>query len=515
MNNNRYNRQFILRVLGGICMVLLGCVLVLADTALTMKRNGMEKTSAVEMNGPGFVFMSDSSELVLMLEHEKDAQETSESDINALPAEERVPLDLEDYENAPKDNGCPYYIKVNRTQNVVTIYSLDEEGLYTVPVRAMVCSVGRNNATPTGTFTTSDKHEWSALVGGVYGQYAYRIDGHIMFHSVPYFRRDKGRLETEEYNKLGSAASLGCVRLAVLDAKWIYDNCPSGTLVTIYDNEYPGPFGKPVAEYIDPEDERAGWDPTDPDTDNPWNDGDIRILGAGDREVERAYACNLLAGVMALDEKGNDLTEYLTIDGNVDLFSCGADTVNYVVTTPNGREVSKEGRIHVSDHLAPQILLRDGELHLNRIEMSKANMHTAITRQLQLLDAGEELSADHFRLKLDTIQYNETSADIEVYAIDDYGNRTEKYIYTVSLDDRTPVIGTPDVRTITISDEKEIKQKLLELIPVSDDGSGIAEVKVTWTKHISSNRYSVMVIAKDQYGNVSTCFFDDFQINYE
>ena len=34
-----------------------------------------------------------------------------------------------------------YYIKVNRKQNCITIYSKDEKGKYTVPVKAMACSV--------------------------------------------------------------------------------------------------------------------------------------------------------------------------------------------------------------------------------------------------------------------------------------------------------------------------------------------------------------------------------------
>ena len=53
-----------------------------------------------------------------------------------------------------------------------------------------------------------------------------------------------------EYNKLGSPASLGCVRLTTADAKWIYDNCKAGTKTLIYDNtETPGPLGKPEDVY--------------------------------------------------------------------------------------------------------------------------------------------------------------------------------------------------------------------------------------------------------------------------
>jgi len=164
----------------------------------------------------------------------------------------------------------PYYIKVNRTQNIVIIYTKDANGGYTVPYKAMVCSVGMNNATPTGTYNTTDKYTWRLLSGNVYGQYATRITGHYLFHSVPYVTQNKADLEYDEFNKLGEAASLGCIRLTVEDAKWIYDNCPKGTEVTIYDSNDPEPLAKPTPVRIDTNDSRRVWDPTDPDPSNPW-----------------------------------------------------------------------------------------------------------------------------------------------------------------------------------------------------------------------------------------------------
>ena len=53
--------------------------------------------------------------------------------------------------------------------------------------------------------------------------------------------------------------------------KWIYDNCPSGTYVEIYDSEEPGPLGKPEAMKLDADSPNKGWDPTDPDERNPWH----------------------------------------------------------------------------------------------------------------------------------------------------------------------------------------------------------------------------------------------------
>lgn len=75
-----------------------------------------------------------------------------------------------------------------------------------------------------------------------------------MFHTVPYYSQHKDDIEYDQFNQLGTQASLGCIRLLVCDVKWIYDNCPIGTRVVIYDNaDDPGPMGKPGTIYTDPD----------------------------------------------------------------------------------------------------------------------------------------------------------------------------------------------------------------------------------------------------------------------
>lgn len=157
-----------------------------------------------------------------------------------------------------------YTIVVNVTQNVVTVYQGGQ------PVKAMTCSTG--TYTPrSGTYRTSDKYTWHYLVGGVSGQYCTRITGQILFHSVPYTRfGDNSSLEYWEYDKLGTSASLGCVRLCVEDAKWLYDNCARGTSVTFVTDDTM-PLGKPSTYKVSSmPDEFKGWDPTDPADNNPW-----------------------------------------------------------------------------------------------------------------------------------------------------------------------------------------------------------------------------------------------------
>lgn len=197
-----------------------------------------------------------------------------ENNENTEPTETPTPTET------PKENNSngevnvskkeKYYIKINNQANTVTIYTKDTNGEYTKPVKAMICSIG--TATPaTGVFKISDKYTWRLLQGNVYGQYSVRITGHILFHSVPYEKKAKDALEWWEYDKLGTKASLGCIRLTVEDAKWIYDNCEKGTQVEFYSDENPGPLGKPTAKKISGYNESLKkWDPTDPDVKNPW-----------------------------------------------------------------------------------------------------------------------------------------------------------------------------------------------------------------------------------------------------
>ena len=171
----------------------------------------------------------------------------------------------------------PYYVTVNLTENVVTVYEKDADGKYTVPMKAFRCSVGKS--TPEGAFQTQVKYDWRYLFGDVWGQYATRITGHYLFHSVPYFEKDKSTLEYEEYNKLGTTASMGCIRLTVKDAKWIYDNCPIGTTVKMYRGDVKEPLQPETVQKINVNDtEKRGWDPTDPDQNNPWRKGEFRQM---------------------------------------------------------------------------------------------------------------------------------------------------------------------------------------------------------------------------------------------
>lgn len=246
----------------------------------------------------------------------------------------------------------PYLIMVNRAMCCVTIYEKDETGQFTVPVKAFVCSVGREgHDTPTGTYTTSDMFRWAVMADSTRAQYVYRFKGSYLFHSVPYLSSSKDTLETEEYNKLGSPASLGCVRLCVADAIWIYENCPVNTTVILYDDESsPGPLGKPESIKIPLDSPYAGWDPTDPDEANPWHAFSASIKAKKDNlnvtvgtKVE-----GLLSNFTAKDTCGNDISDKITIGGNYNLNIVGKYTVTVNVVDAIGSKASMTVSLIVS-----------------------------------------------------------------------------------------------------------------------------------------------------------------------
>ena len=227
---------------------------------------------------------------VIEEENIEEEAEVDENEINEIgdenePVNENIIDENEVKESKVEDekevkgNKNKYYVKVNNTANVVTIYTKDAEGNYTVPVKAMICSIG--TATPkSGKYKLNGtKHRWHTLFGHtpgtyVYGQYTTAIVGNILFHSVPYTTKgDPSTLEYLEYDKLGTKASAGCIRLTVQDAAWIYNNISTGTIVEFYNDSNPGPLGKPSAQKISGNTVCRGWDPTDPDSRSPWRNG--------------------------------------------------------------------------------------------------------------------------------------------------------------------------------------------------------------------------------------------------
>jgi Uncharacterized protein conserved in bacteria len=160
-----------------------------------------------------------------------------------------------------------YSITVYRPSQIVIVY--DAAGN---PARIFSCSSGKSS-TPTrlGDYAIRAKYRWRFMIGDCYTQYASSFSSDYLFHSIPYNKKNAATMSNASYDKLGSPASSGCIRLCVRDTKWIYDNCPIGTKVKVIDEDAPsGSIPDIIPERIKDK-AHNGWDPTDDSPDSPYN----------------------------------------------------------------------------------------------------------------------------------------------------------------------------------------------------------------------------------------------------
>ena len=216
----------------------------------------------------------------IILDNEtNNSEEVEQNDTNELVDISNLENNTEEYDNKNNDNkknkteNLPrYYIKINNRANRVNVYEKDENGEYTKLVRGMICSTGE--ATPPCSLYPKTKYKmlgnrtaW-AKFHTVYVRYPTRIVGGIFFHSVPYLTQSNDGLSYNMFDNLGKAVSAGCIRLQVVDAKWIYDNIPAGTTVEFNTKVTNGAS----APKISSNELCRNWDPTDTDSSNPWKD---------------------------------------------------------------------------------------------------------------------------------------------------------------------------------------------------------------------------------------------------
>lgn len=98
-----------------------------------------------------------------------------------------------------------------------------------VMLNSYLCTIGKNSTpTPKGTFKIGIKGLYFGVNKGYKCWYYTQFKGNYLFHSIIYNLDGSVR-----DGRLGMKLSDGCIRLAKINAKWIYDNIPRDTKVVI------------------------------------------------------------------------------------------------------------------------------------------------------------------------------------------------------------------------------------------------------------------------------------------
>jgi len=148
-------------------------------------------------------------------------------------------------------------LEVNKAMQMVTVYGTNVAG-ETKALKYMVCSTGNPvSLTPNGTYyarpltysKAGDPWYFFSL-HNCWILYCTQITGNVCFHSVTFNQRGVNTLSQSAYANLGNAASHGCIRLTVEDARFIWENC-KGVPVYITDGAYNETMQDVKAQFLD------------------------------------------------------------------------------------------------------------------------------------------------------------------------------------------------------------------------------------------------------------------------
>ncbi|MFC2662828.1 MAG: L,D-transpeptidase family protein [Eubacterium sp.] len=372
-----------------------------------------------------------------------------------------------------------YWLKVNQKRNVITAY--EKIGGKWKPVRAMLCSTGVNRTPETttynGTWRTSSKKRWltMSLDGSFfdYGQYTAHLYGGIFIHSVWYYAPKHNAQARAEFNKLGRKASHGCIRVSTADAKWMYDNCPAGTKVTVYSSSKSGPLGKPKAIKV-PGHATRSWDPTDPAKGNP-----LRYLMPKPvikvkkpTAVAQSASYNLLSGVTAKDPNSfMSLTKYVKVaklqmkaagstaykkisTASFSTNNAGTYVVTYYVNDPWGRSKAVNFKFVVKAAQSKPSISGAAD---RTVETGSSNAVSGIT--------GKQGSADRTSAiqvtikdpsgKTSTMSYSKAAA----YVFSEDGNYTVTYALTSTANKKVVAKASVTITAETMKEVPDVKGK--------------------------------------------------------
>ena len=128
-----------------------------------------------------------------------------------------------------------YLILLNQGEHMVYIFK-GKKGSWTC-IKHFRCSIGKpSTPTPEGMYGIGAKGLYFDSDGGARCWYYSAFYGSYYFHSVLYYQSSGPNSILD--GTIGGSVSHGCVRLALSNAKYIYDNIPVGTRVVSYNRPF-------------------------------------------------------------------------------------------------------------------------------------------------------------------------------------------------------------------------------------------------------------------------------------
>ena len=198
-----------------------------------------------------------------------------------------------------------YQINYNKATRSFYVMAADGANGYIIPYKTFNSTCGPD--TPLGDFAIYAKYDVKYMhddvPAAIYCKYLNRFYNGFIIHSILFYGTSL-ELDAITYNYIDDAASGGCIRLLTGDSYWIYSNCPNGTPVHIYSDQWDkGPIEKGACDLCIPRSQI--WDPTDPSSAEA-----VAALQAR-AAAEQAHQEAVAAGTEQLSSEEQQLVEQL------------------------------------------------------------------------------------------------------------------------------------------------------------------------------------------------------------
>lgn len=374
---------------------------------------------------------------LMFMQHKIDKEADKVSGLSGTGAES---------ETKKADTGSDnYYIEVNLKKNAVIVYQYSKDKKTKKLYKVFNCSVGE--ALEVGKYKTSTGFSWIEI-NESWHRYNTKIGNDVWIQSAGYRDKYAHTLEKDSYNAIGKKKSDGkCITLYAKDAEWIYSKCKTGTVVKVVKGKKSDTL--PLApENVVPPYKYCGWDPTDPDKNNPYQkmENSKIVSGVEAVYVEKGKEPEYVSNLLAKDEAGKNITgrlKYKEIDTSVR----GTNKVKFSYKLASGKTIKLTQKFIVIDTIPPEISCSKSQFTYEVKSRAEKDMNK------------ESNISDIEKMVRSYVSSNESGVKITVATIGYRELREGNFPVVIKAQDEAGNVGSCQVMCeIKIAKPKKVKQ---------------------------------------------------------
>lgn len=338
-----------------------------------------------------------------------------------------------------------YYIEVNLKKNAVIVYQYSKDKKTKKPYKVFNCSVGED--LETGKYKTSTVFSW-VNINENWHRYNTKIGNDVWIQSAGYRDKYAHTLEKDFYNSIGKKKSAGkSIILFAKDAEWIYSKCKTGTVIKVVKGKKSDKLPL-TPENIVPPYKYCGWDPTDPDKNNPYQKMENGKIASGVETVyvEKGAKPEYVSNLLAKDDTGKNITGKLNYK-EIDTSVMGTTKVKFSYKLKSGKTIKLTQKFIVIDTIPPEVSCSKSQFTYEVKSRAEKDMNK------------ESNISDIEKMVRSCVSSNESGVKITIATIGYRELREGNFPVVIKAQDAAGNIGSHQVMCeIKVAKPKKIKQ---------------------------------------------------------